>query len=853
MLSDEISEKLQGKQPPDALIELRKTVESFPAKPGLAIMHITIIKFLEINLDLINKDSELTKDEIKEIEAAAKKRASGKGKTMGKKGRKALRSGKQGKNPDTSKSNTELVDTSLKTAEDLALKVFGPRKAVKKHIEELKSESEPLVKAIQENSKSDQAIDELLELLIKLEAEKQQIISNINTFDPLALYSDIKSKATDDIDKLKLLSSLAGVSDDTIEDLAKQTENLFNTQPKDFRDANEKLKQYQEKYPDVHSQIKEKTDKILNLLLKNSPLLAELLRFVIKENESDKIESDKVFDEIFNVLGSPEDAEISEKLKQERDFLLNDKDHEDVEVSLDNLLRKILPTRVLQSQHQKKVLTEGSNVKKGLENIDKLTENLINFEISELENNISPNDEGLYKLLQELKAEAEKINEIPIEKVPSHIERITKRLGLSKLSDLKNLVKAKLLKEAKEKEELINSLENQINVLNNEKDAMLKDLIKNSYIIAALNKQIEGLEGEKNNLLLDQKKNQELLDSLAKQVKDLEDDKEKLGKDADEKSRLLDSLSAQLKDSQDMISLGLQAKTDVEGSLIKEVQELQKLKYDQDKALKDLQDEKDKALKDLEDEKNKALKDFEDEKNKQDKALKDLQDEKDKQDKALKDLEDEKNKQDKALKDLEDEKDRQDKALKDLLDEKDKQDKALKDLQDEKDKQDKALKDLQDEKDKQEKALKDLEDEKNKQDKALKDLQDEKDKQEKALKDMQDEKDKQDKAFKDLQDEKDGLEKLLKDLEDEKDRLAKLLKDLEDDQAKKHKNLKDPQDKNYGQDKTLKDLDDENNDLKRQIGDFLSQNKSVQQELQKVHLNFLNYLFKNHEGKILKA
>ena len=90
MLSDEISEKLQGKQPPDALIELRKTVESFPAKPGLAIMHITIIKFLEINLDLINKDSELTKDEIKEIEAAAKKRASGKGKTMGKKGRKAL-------------------------------------------------------------------------------------------------------------------------------------------------------------------------------------------------------------------------------------------------------------------------------------------------------------------------------------------------------------------------------------------------------------------------------------------------------------------------------------------------------------------------------------------------------------------------------------------------------------------------------------------------------------------------------------------------------------------------------------------------------------------------------------------
>ena len=97
-------------------------MDSLPAKPNLGIFYKNITKYQEINLGLINHNEDITAEEIKEIEQAAKRRAGGKVKTMTKgKGKKALRAVKGPKKLNISDPASDLIEKSFKTIEDLAL------------------------------------------------------------------------------------------------------------------------------------------------------------------------------------------------------------------------------------------------------------------------------------------------------------------------------------------------------------------------------------------------------------------------------------------------------------------------------------------------------------------------------------------------------------------------------------------------------------------------------------------------------------------------------------------------------------------------------------------------------------
>ena len=171
---------LHGDSPP-ALEELKKTIESLPAKANPSVLNKNILKYQEINLGLINLDDEATAEELLEIEAAAKQRAGGKAKpkTLMKKGKqKALRTGKGVKKLDFKDQMVELIEVSFKTTNDLGIWVYGGKANVIRHLKSLKDESEPVITKIQADSTSEEAIDNLLILLKKYEDEKQGIYGN---------------------------------------------------------------------------------------------------------------------------------------------------------------------------------------------------------------------------------------------------------------------------------------------------------------------------------------------------------------------------------------------------------------------------------------------------------------------------------------------------------------------------------------------------------------------------------------------------------------------------------------------------------------------------------------------------
>ena len=190
MLSEKISEKLVTKEPPNALEELKKVIEALPPKPSQLEMEKLVVKFQEINLGLLNQDEELTNEEVKEIEAAAKRRArgKGKGKAIQNKGKRALRSGKGGaKKINLTEPELELLENTVKTTSELASWVFGHKPSVVKHLKELELENEPIRKLMQDDSTGDETLDKMLETLKKYEIEKQGIIANADVTKNLLL------------------------------------------------------------------------------------------------------------------------------------------------------------------------------------------------------------------------------------------------------------------------------------------------------------------------------------------------------------------------------------------------------------------------------------------------------------------------------------------------------------------------------------------------------------------------------------------------------------------------------------------------------------------------------------------
>jgi len=215
ILSDKLSDKLRKTELPDELKDLKTLLKGFPARPDTKLMHEAIAKYAELNLKFENNDEDLTKDEIKQAEDEAKDRARGKKKMMEKKKAQNVRSGKvsaKPKEPDL----LDLLDKSVENIESLALQAFGPRKAVQKHLDELKETAE---KAKTESNENRKAIDPLVSALFALENEKSSIIKALNPFDPLELFKLNKKTQQGKLDLLKTLNSWTnnlGINTETV-------------------------------------------------------------------------------------------------------------------------------------------------------------------------------------------------------------------------------------------------------------------------------------------------------------------------------------------------------------------------------------------------------------------------------------------------------------------------------------------------------------------------------------------------------------------------------------------------------------------------------------------------------------
>ena len=180
-VADKIAEKLVSGDSPSALEEVRKQMESGYGKTDLPALQKTLLKYQEVVLGLINNDENLTAEELKELEDLAKKRAGGKGKSSGlkPKQKQALRSGRGGalRRINVADPSVDLIEKSLNSTGQLALWVVGARPQVQRHLQELQSQKDPVIKAIQLDGGSEEAIDGVLNFLSKLEDEKSAIVA----------------------------------------------------------------------------------------------------------------------------------------------------------------------------------------------------------------------------------------------------------------------------------------------------------------------------------------------------------------------------------------------------------------------------------------------------------------------------------------------------------------------------------------------------------------------------------------------------------------------------------------------------------------------------------------------------
>ena len=189
-VAEKITEKLVSGDLPSAVEELRKQTEAVVGKPDLPALQKTLLRYQEVVLGLINNDENTTAEELKELEDLAKKRAGGKGKSsaLQQKHKPALRSSRGAlRRINVTDPSVDLIEKSLNSTSQLALWVVGARPQVQRHLQGLQSQKDPIIKAIQQDGGSEEAIDGVLNFLSKLEDEKSVIVSKGDLNKNLAL------------------------------------------------------------------------------------------------------------------------------------------------------------------------------------------------------------------------------------------------------------------------------------------------------------------------------------------------------------------------------------------------------------------------------------------------------------------------------------------------------------------------------------------------------------------------------------------------------------------------------------------------------------------------------------------
>lgn len=169
LIADKISDKLvQDKSESE---EFKALIESLPENPSQEELIKALVKAQEINLKLLNNDEDATNKELDEIRSQNNKRP--KKKTMQKKGKKALRSGRgENKKNASIEPLVDLVESSYKTTSELVLWVLGSRPNILRQLDSLKQEKQEILDLLQKSPLSP-IPEQFLIFLQKLEDAKQ--------------------------------------------------------------------------------------------------------------------------------------------------------------------------------------------------------------------------------------------------------------------------------------------------------------------------------------------------------------------------------------------------------------------------------------------------------------------------------------------------------------------------------------------------------------------------------------------------------------------------------------------------------------------------------------------------------
>ncbi|OMJ76609.1 hypothetical protein SteCoe_23986 [Stentor coeruleus] len=115
---------------------------------------------------------------------------------------------------------------------------------------------------------------------------------------------------------------------------------------------------------------------------------------------------------------------------------------------LEKQLDKLLPVRSAQSNLQCKLVKEAGNMRDGIDDVDLMTEDIINKALREVANSIMPDDTKSKAILDNIRKAHETVNEISPTNIPDVIDRVTKRLeNWEKLERLRRELRERLSKE----------------------------------------------------------------------------------------------------------------------------------------------------------------------------------------------------------------------------------------------------------------------------------------------------------------------------------------------------------------------------------------------------------------------
>lgn len=349
--------------------------------------------------------------------------------------------------------------------------------------------------------------------------------------------------------------------------------------------------------------------------VEKSPLkqcLSGTIKQLESEAQTDDSETELVFSGLFRLCGSADDKAKAKKLRENRCVASEEK----VLIlglgeTLASQVGKFAPMRSGQSKLQSKLIKDAGKMRDGVDDVDLMTEDLLNKASREVANSILPDDNKAREALDSVRKQLEAVNEKSPTNIPDCVDRIIKRLeSWEKLERLRRELREKASKEINrlrgEIQDKLNDLatakatlegqktqyEAQIVLLQNTADLnaslvekLTQEAVEKEKALSALKNSLAEIKNSHEELKEDNEKLQDEVDSNSKELRNLR----RINKEKEAQIRDLTNNLEHYERGAEKTSLGDKEKSEI----------LEKMKND-NKILKDELSEKAKTLDDLE-------------------------------------------------------------------------------------------------------------------------------------------------------------------------------------------------------------------------------------------------------------